>query len=80
MCRPAAIACRTVSRSFPGSLTAAFDSYESSATRAVTGLWQRDPAVWSTDPEVHKTIANRLGWLDSPALMADSLERLHDIC
>ena len=31
------------------------------------------------DPEVHKVIANRLGWLDSPALMADALERLHDI-
>ena len=30
-------------------------------------------------PRCSKTIANRLGWLDSPALMADSLERLHDV-
>jgi glucose-6-phosphate isomerase len=64
-------------RAFPGSLATASAAQESFATHAAAGLWQRDPTVWSADPEVHKTIANRLGWLDSPALMADSLERLH---
>ena len=39
-------------------------------------LWHRDPSVWSDDPAVQQKIANRLGWLSSPALMADSLERL----
>jgi transaldolase/glucose-6-phosphate isomerase len=64
-------------RSFPGAAKTAFDSCESSAVKAMTGLWQRDPAVWSSDPEAHKIIANRLGWLDSPVQMAESLERLH---
>ena len=64
-------------QSFPGALAAAVESHQWAAIRAVTGLWQRDPTAWSTDPEVHKVIANRLGWLDAPALMADSLDRLH---
>jgi glucose-6-phosphate isomerase len=46
------------------------------AERAAAGLWRRDPAVWSSDPAVQRTIANRLGWLTSPALMAESLPRL----
>jgi glucose-6-phosphate isomerase len=32
--------------------------------------------MWSDEPAVQQKIANRLGWLDSPALMADSLPRL----
>jgi len=40
-------------------------------------LWRRDPAVWSADAAVQQQVKNRLGWLDSPALMADSLDRLH---
>jgi glucose-6-phosphate isomerase len=46
------------------------------AERAAAGLWRREPSAWSDDPDVQKKIANRLGWLSSPALMADSLERL----
>jgi glucose-6-phosphate isomerase len=46
------------------------------ASRAMAGLWNRDVATWSNDPAVQKTIANRLGWLGSPALMADALPRL----
>ncbi len=46
------------------------------AMRAAEGLWQRDTSVWSSDPQVQKKIANRLGWLDSPALMTASVARL----
>src|SRR5204862_1875635 len=38
------------------------------AERVAGGLWRRDPSAWSEDPDVQKKIANRLGWLDSPAL------------
>jgi transaldolase/glucose-6-phosphate isomerase len=46
------------------------------AERLAAGLWRREPAVWSADPAVQQTIANRLGWLSSPALMADAIPRL----
>jgi glucose-6-phosphate isomerase len=46
------------------------------AERAAAGLWRREPVVWSADPAVQQTIANRLGWLSSPALMADAIPRL----
>src|SRR6188768_1181603 len=46
------------------------------AVRAARGLWTKDPSTWSSDPGVQKTIANRLGWLESPALMAASLDRI----
>jgi glucose-6-phosphate isomerase len=46
------------------------------AARAAAGLWRRDPSVWSRDPAVQKAIADRLGWLTSPVLMAESIERL----
>jgi transaldolase / glucose-6-phosphate isomerase len=46
------------------------------AERAVRGLWQRQPSTWSTASDVQAKIANRLGWLDSPALMAKSIDRL----
>ena len=32
-----------------------------------TRLFDRDPSLWSTDPAVQATIADRLGWLDAPA-------------
>src|SRR5207244_7507902 len=31
---------------------------------------------WSGDPVVQKAIADRLGWMSSPALMAGSIDRL----
>jgi glucose-6-phosphate isomerase len=47
------------------------------AARAAAGLWKGDPAVWSGDEGTQKEIADRLGWMSSPLLMADSIERLH---
>ena len=41
-------------------------------------LFAREPAAWSSDASVQQTIANRLGWLTSPDLMAGQLERLAD--
>ncbi len=29
-------------------------------------LMARDPSLWSSDPEIQETIAQRLGWLDAP--------------
>jgi glucose-6-phosphate isomerase len=46
------------------------------ADRAATGLWRADPAVWSPDPDTQHAIADRLGWMRSPLLMADSIDRL----
>ena len=44
--------------------------------RAARGLWARDTSTWSGDPGVQQKIANRLGWLESPALMAASIDRI----
>ena len=46
------------------------------AQSAADAMWRRDPAAWSAAADVQATITNRLGWLDSPALMADSLDRI----
>ncbi len=46
------------------------------ADRAAVALWRRDAALWSGDAGTQKKISNRLGWLDSPELMAASVERL----
>jgi glucose-6-phosphate isomerase len=46
------------------------------AARAMAGLWIREPVVWSADAAVQQKIANRLGWLTSPALMAEAIPRL----
>ena len=46
------------------------------AVRVARGLWTKDASSWSGDPGVQKTIANRLGWLESPALMAASVDRI----
>ncbi len=61
----------------PGPLSGSFEADRVPGTRAAQGLWRRDPSVWSGDPATQTKIANRLGWLDSLALMADSLARLH---
>ena len=54
----------------------AYAATEKAAERAASGLWHREPVVWSADPAVQQTIANRLGWLTSPALMAEAIPRL----
>ena len=59
-----------------GPLAAAFDRSSAAADRAAGGLWRRDASVWSSDADVQKEIADRLGWMSSPALMADSIARL----
>src|SRR5688572_25887872 len=62
-----------------GSLEQATSRYREVAARAAEGLFRRDGSVWTSDAGVRKTIANRLGWLTSPALMADSLARLQGV-
>jgi len=54
----------------------AFGGSDGAAERAASGLWHREPPAWSGDPAVQRTIANRLGWLSSPELMADAISRL----
>ena len=55
----------------------AVSSATAAAERAAAGLWKGDPSVWSADEGTRKEIADRLGWMSSPLLMADSIERLH---
>lgn len=61
----------------PGPLADVFHATAQAAERAAGGLYRREPAVWSGDGHVRKTIANRLGWLSSPHVMADALDRIH---
>ena len=63
-------------RVFPGTLADALTNHRRSVDAAAAALWRRDPSLWSDDPATQQKIANRLGWLSSPTLMADSLERL----
>jgi glucose-6-phosphate isomerase len=60
----------------PGPLADAIRKHISQAERTAAGLWRHDPATWSSDAAVQETIANRLGWLTSPALMAGSIGRI----
>lgn len=46
------------------------------AERAAAALARRDTSLWSSAPDIRAKIANRLGWLDSPRLMASSVGRL----
>jgi transaldolase/glucose-6-phosphate isomerase len=41
--------------------------------QVIARIWQRDHTVWKPEPA---EIANRLGWLQSPEVMADSVQRL----
>src|SRR5262245_24348412 len=60
----------------PGPLAASLNATVETAARAAAGLWNHDPSAWSADPAVQKLIGDRLGWMTSPALMADSIVRL----
>jgi glucose-6-phosphate isomerase len=60
----------------PGPIQNRANADAARAHSAAEAMWRRDPAAWSTAADVQATISNRLGWLDSPALMADSLERI----
>jgi glucose-6-phosphate isomerase len=52
------------------------------ALRRVTGrdlaraLLQREPSAWSSSPDVQARVANRLGWVTSPELMARELANI----
>ena len=46
------------------------------AERAASGVWRAVPSTWSRDADTQKAIADRLGWVSSPLLMADSVDRL----
>jgi len=50
----------------PGPLADIIAAHVQDAERAAGGLYRREPAAWSSDPAVQKTIANRLGWMSSP--------------
>lgn len=60
----------------PGPLATALAADSDAAVRAGRGLFAHDTATWSADAAVQAKIANRLGWLTSPALMADSVNRI----
>jgi transaldolase / glucose-6-phosphate isomerase len=67
---------RAAYRVSPAGLADAFAPATEEARRIADGLFRHDPSVWSADVAVQQSIANRLGWLASPELMADSLDRL----
>jgi transaldolase / glucose-6-phosphate isomerase len=60
----------------PGPLAGTLTTAADTAARAAAGLWKHDPSAWTADPAVQKLIGDRLGWMTSPALMADSIDRL----
>jgi transaldolase / glucose-6-phosphate isomerase len=59
-----------------GQLDADVRAASARAEGAAAALWRRDASLWSAKPDVQKTIANRLGWLDSPHLMEASIDRM----
>ena len=66
----------------PGfALGAATDAYDAAVELARTEEWatrlfDRDVTLWSDDPDVQKSIAERLGWLDAPVDFADNVPAL----
>jgi glucose-6-phosphate isomerase len=59
-----------------GPLEQTIRTYRALAERAAAGLFRKDPSTWTSDVAVQQKIANRLGWLASPAVMTDSIARL----
>jgi glucose-6-phosphate isomerase len=60
----------------PGPLTDILSASTPDAERAAGAVWRREPSAWSDDAQVQRKIRDRLGWMSSPMLMADSLDRL----
>src|SRR6476620_5540930 len=57
-------------------LGAGAEAYQAAVERArledwATRLFARDVTLWTSDPRIGETIAERLGWLDAPAHFAD---------
>jgi glucose-6-phosphate isomerase len=63
-------------RCSPGPLAAALRESGPAAVRAAEQLWRADPAAWSPEAAVQHKIANRLGWMRSPSLMAQHVDRI----
>jgi glucose-6-phosphate isomerase len=61
---------------FAGPLSDIVDRERAAAGHAAERLWRRDPSLWTNDPAVQRKIADRLGWLTSPALMAEAIPRV----
>ena len=61
-----------------GDATHAYDAVieEARADEWATRLFDRDVTLWSDDPDVQKSIAQRLGWLDAPVDFADNVAAL----
>jgi glucose-6-phosphate isomerase len=56
-------------------------AYQAAVDRARTEDWagrlfKRDVTLWSADPRVGETIADRLGWLDAPAHFTEQIPSL----
>jgi len=62
----------------PGPLSLHIENERARTLAAARRLWQKDPAAWTTDAAVARTIANRLGWLGAPDVVAASLPRLRE--
>ncbi len=65
-------------REFAGALDTAYTSTLDSLIRegAAGRLFRRDASLWKKDPEHHKVILNRLGWLDSPRWLEAKIPEL----
>ncbi len=63
---------------FPGGIEAAYRAALESLVRqeAIARLFRRDASLWKREPEHQKTIANRLGWLDSPRWLQERIGEL----
>ena len=61
-----------------GDGTAAYEAVVDEARDAewANRLFDRDASLWTTDPDVAETIAERLGWLDAPAHFTDQIPAL----
>jgi glucose-6-phosphate isomerase len=49
---------------------------ELTAQKTIARIWQKDPSVWSSEPEHHKIIANSLGWLTVPGQVLERVPEL----
>jgi glucose-6-phosphate isomerase len=61
---------------FTASIANVIDTHRAHAEDAHTALWRRDPSAWSADRQAKERVAARLGWMSSPALMADAIPTL----
>ena len=62
----------------PGSLESALDkTFERlDQLHFADALWSRNVEMWTTDPETHRKIENRLGWLDAIDFVTPQVARI----